>query len=362
MAAVVPPDYAIPDFETGETATESVAGQPVRMLTDVQTGTLIHQPSLSAGVETPSTAYPCLDTSLPPPEYQQTVDFTITKQPQAPVTLQEEIAALNALNQEREKNKKDENKPLTVKEKKKLEKSKKEIWQFVSKKLLSDPVFCNKVKKKKGKGLEDLKEKAEKCAVRIGLKLEKAGFSETRLWLMFKDNEKGILGFYDELSAAVSNGTIEADLDARKPKDRLDSELLKDGTVFKYIGQYIQGNPTPGRSRSESELPSTGDVQSILKLVGTNSGESSAGPNTEQNTPEPEFLDPFVKREGESEWEYSLRSYGKFKEYLINQSVPSEVVEAYVHTLVLAGYQYTPLHHCVNNFKPEEPEDPDQPP
>merc|ERR1719499_1229902 len=203
--------------------------------------------------------------TLPPPDYQQTVDITIAAPAAAPtaaVTLEEEIAALNALNQEREKNKKDD-KPLTLKEKKKLEKARKEIWQFVSKKLLSDPVLCSKVKKKKGKGVEDMKEKAEKCAVRIGLKLEKSGFSETRLWLMLKDNEKGIVGFHDELSAAVINETIETDLDARKPKDRLDAELLKDGTIFKYIGQYIQANPTIGKMASGNEtMPSTNDLQS----------------------------------------------------------------------------------------------------
>merc|ERR1719400_2094216 len=174
---------------------------------------------------------------------------------------------MNALNQETEKTRKD-NRPLTLKEKKKLEKSRKEIWQFVAKKLMADPVFCNKVKKKKTKGVDDIKEKAEKCAVRLGLKLEKSGFSETRLWLMLKDNEKGILGFYDELSAAVINETIETDLDARKPKDRLDAELLKDGTVFKYIGQYIQANPTLGK---HDAMPSSGDLQEILETVNTNS-------------------------------------------------------------------------------------------
>merc|ERR1711879_376394 len=88
---------------------DTMTGQPVRMLTDVQTGQLLHQPhqpSLSlepSSSLSTSSPYPCLDTSLPPPEYQQTVDFTITKQPQASsVSLEDEIAALNALNQERE--------------------------------------------------------------------------------------------------------------------------------------------------------------------------------------------------------------------------------------------------------------------
>ena len=83
--------------------------------------------------------------------------------------------------------------------------------------------------------------------------------------------------------AAVINGTIETDVEARQPRDRLDYELLKDGTVFKYIGQYIQGNPIQGRSRAESELLSTGDLQSILQLVNTNTGETSTGQETEQS-------------------------------------------------------------------------------
>merc|ERR1719195_2404810 len=290
------------------------------------------------------------------------MDITITAQPQAPaVNLEAEIAALNAMNQEREKNRKD-NRPLTLKEKKKLEKSRKEIWQFVAKKLIADPVFCNKVKKKKTKGVEDIKEKAEKCAVRIGLKLEKSGFSETRLWLMLKDNEKGILGFYEELSAAVINGTIETDIEARRPKDRLDSELLKDGTVFKYIGQYIQGNPTQGRSRSDSDLLTTGDLQSILQLVNTNTGEASAGAESEQNTPEPEPVDPLAKKECESDWDYSVRSFSPYKSYLSSQSVPSEVSDAYIHTLVLSGFTHPTLGQCVTNFQPPEPENPGEPP
>ena len=251
---------------------------------------------------------------------------------------------MNAINQENEKNRKD-NKPLTLKEKKKLEKSKKEIWQFVGKKLISDQLFCNKAKKKKLKGADDLKEKADKCAVRLGLKLEKSGFSETRLWLMLKDNEKGIVGFYDELTAAVINGTIESDLEARKPKDRLDAELLKDGTVFKYIGQYIQANPSPGRSASNpSPLPTTGDLQSILQAV-------------EHNEPEP--AEP---SEAESVWDAALRSFAPFKQYLQSQTVPAEVVEAYALTLVLSGFNYTSMTECVTNFQPPEPENPGEPP
>jgi len=366
LAAVVPPDYALTEY-ADPILTPTVPSQPIRLLTDVQTGQLIPQPNL-APVTTeasfPVTYQP--PPTLPPPDYEQTVDITIAKEPQAMEQREhmhpiDEFAAMNALNQENEKTRKD-NKPLTLKEKKKLEKSRKEIWQFVAKKLIGDPVFCNKVKKKKTKAVDDLKEKAEKCAVRLGLKLEKSGFSETRLWLMLKDNEKGILGFYDELSAAVINGTIETDVEARRPKDRLDSELLKDGTVFKYIGQYIQGNPTQGRSRSDSDLLSTGDLQSILQLVNTTTGEASTGPDSEQNTPEPEPVDPLAKREGESDWEYSLRSFSPFKAYLEVQSVPTEVSDAYIHTLVLSGFNYPILGQCVTNFQPPEPENPGEPP
>jgi len=369
LAAVVPPDYALTEY-SDPILTPTTPSQPIRLLTDVQTGQLIPQPALAPVI--PETSFQVPPTyqpppTLPPPDYEQTLDITIAKEPQGMVEQQQdhlpvdEFAAMNALNQETEKTRKD-NKPLTLKEKKKLEKSRKEIWQFVAKKLLADPVFCSKVKRKKTKGADDVKEKAEKCAVRLGLKLEKSGFSETRLWLMLKDNEKGILGFYDELSAAVINGTIETDMEARRPKDRLDSELLKDGTVFKYIGQYIQGNPTQGRSRSDSDLLTTGDLQSILQLVNTNTGEASIGAESEQNTPEPEPVDPLAKREGESDWDYSVRSFSPYKSYLSAQSVPAEVSDAYIHTLVLSGFTHPTLGQCVTNFQPPEPENPGEPP
>jgi len=155
LAAVVPPDYALTDY-SDPILTPTAPSQPIRLLTDVQTGQLIPQPNLAPVPETstyPST-YQAPPTQ-PPPDYEQTVDITIAKEPQAmeqqhqPV---DEFVAMNALNQENEKNRK-ENKPLTLKEKKKLEKSRKEIWQFVAKKLIADPVFCNKVKKKKTKGV-----------------------------------------------------------------------------------------------------------------------------------------------------------------------------------------------------------------
>ena len=84
---------------------------------------------------------------------------------------------------------------------------------------------------------------------------------------------------------------------------RLDAELLKDGTVFKYIGQYIQANLTPGWSASNpSPLPTTRDIQSILQAVEHN---------------EPELAEP---SETESIWVAALCSFAPFKQYLQSQS------------------------------------------
>merc|ERR1712106_437043 len=114
LAAVVPPDYALTDY-SDPILTPTAPSQPIRLLTDVQTGQLIPQPNLAPVPETstyPST-YQAPPTQ-PPPDYEQTVDITIAKEPQAmeqqhqPV---DEFVAMNALNQENEKNRK-ENKPL----------------------------------------------------------------------------------------------------------------------------------------------------------------------------------------------------------------------------------------------------------
>ena len=274
--AVVPPDYALTEYQDPTAEVPDVAAPPIRQLTDVTTGEIIPQPGIQVAgqlqtqVQAPvqevgnyyyPTAtpahqnYPAMaqtDLSLPPPNYVQTEVTTYSVPPQVNGNSQTyneaaELAAMNQLNDENAKARKEAEKPLTVKEKKKAEKAGKELWQFVAKKLLSDPVFCQKAKKKKAKSLDELKEKAEKCAVRIAMALEKGGYSEIRLWKIVKDNEKGIQGFSAELSSAVMNGDIEADVEARSPKHRLDAELLRDGAVFRYIGQYIQGNPCGGR-------------------------------------------------------------------------------------------------------------------
>jgi len=75
-------------------------------------------------------------------------------------------------------------------------------------------------------------QKAEKCAVRLALKLEKAGFSESRLWHLLKDNQKGIQGFYDEMKTAVISSVIEVDKDARKPKVFFFSTTLSFSLLF----------------------------------------------------------------------------------------------------------------------------------
>ncbi len=78
-------------------------------------------------------------------------------------------------------------------------------------------------------------QKAEKCAVRLALKLEKAGFSESRLWHLLKDNQKGIQGFYDEMKTAVLSSVIEVDRDAKKPKVSLTGRVEGGGGVGCYF-------------------------------------------------------------------------------------------------------------------------------
>ena len=112
--------------------------------------------------------------------------------------------------------------------------------------------------------------------------------------------------------------------------------------MFKYIGQYIQGNPTMGKISSNGEvIPSSGDLQSILDTV-----------HSTTTSPVPP----------ESDWEVAVKSFAPFKTYLTAQKVPPEVTEAYSLCLVLSGFTYTSLHTCVTNFQPPEPENPDEPP
>ena len=70
--------------------------------------------------------------------------------------------------------------------------------------------------------------------MRIAQKLEKGGFKEQRLWSILKDNEKGVVGFIDEMKVHLVEGFIDVDRESKKPKDKLDLELLSGGSVFRY--------------------------------------------------------------------------------------------------------------------------------
>ena len=61
------------------------------------------------------------------------------------------------------------------------------------------------------------------------------------MWAIVKD--KGPQGLCEDLRVAVLSCIIDTDPDSKKNKDILDSALLSDGNVFKFIGQYIQANP-----------------------------------------------------------------------------------------------------------------------
>ena len=381
-ASVVPPDYALTDYADPLQVVSEASGPPVRQLTDVSTGQIIPQPGSMPpaqqlaqqeySVPPPVTVtydYPP-PTNLPPPHYVQTEVTTFAKEPQpsAEVYQQQqvnteamELAAMNQLHEENLKNKKDSEKPLTVKEKKKAEKAGRELWQFVAKMLITDSVFCSKAKKKKAKSSEELKEKAEKCAVRIAITLEKAGFSELRLWKMMKDNEKGVQGFSTELASNVQNGTIEADPEARSPKHRLDAELLRDGAVFRYIGQYIQGNPAASGRKSTTppesveRLPSSSELQSILQATQTSELHGPA-------LPRPEELDPMQKAQHENDYDYATRSFVPLEAFFTTQHVSQPVAAAYCLTLVRAGFNYPRLRETCTNFQPPEPLNEGEPP
>jgi len=385
-ASVVPPDYALTDYADPLQVVPEVSGPPVRQLTDVSTGQIIPQPGTSMppaqqpaqqefSVPPPVTYDYPPPTTLPPPHYVQTEVTSFAKEPQPSAEVQYhqqqqqqqvnteamELAAMNQLHEENLKNKKDSEKPLTVKEKKKAEKAGRELWQFVAKMLITDSVFCSKAKKKKAKSSEELKEKAEKCAVRIAITLEKAGFSELRLWKMMKDNEKGVQGFSTELASNVQNGTIEADPEARSPKHRLDAELLRDGAVFRYIGQYIQGNPAASGRKSTTppesveRLPSSSELQSILQATQASELHGPA-------LPRPEELDPMQKAQHENDYDYATRSFVPLEAFFTTQHVSQPVAAAYCLTLVRAGFNYPRLRETCTNFQPPEPLNEGEPP
>ena len=65
--------------------------------------------------------------------------------------------------------------------------------------------------------------------------MEKGGFKEERLWKTLKDNERGVEGFIDAMKVQVTEGFIEVDRESKKPKDKLDADLLTKGVVFRLV-------------------------------------------------------------------------------------------------------------------------------
>lgn len=365
-------------------------------------------PAPLMGLVLPPPASASLRQSLSPPqEVAQTyrhepVISTVmhSVEPSPPVYHQPEIHTAVSVDSEQEQqqraSREREMKPLTAKEKKRLDMLQKEVWQYVGRKIFNDKIFLSRRKKKGGtfspeEDKEELK-KAEKCAVRLALRLEKAGYSETRLWHLLKDNQKGIQGFYDEMKTAVISGAIEVDRDTKKPKEKLEADLLLDGTVFKYIGEYIQANPfqmnkTRRLSSADSAaggaavlqpqleedrlmqqqqvLPSTNDLQSILyyaKSLPTAAAATTATATTTTTTTRPDHL---VPQEGESAHLFALRSLADLRSYMTVQLVRTlkmEVAAAtdmaahYAETLATAGFNYITLRDTIANYRPPEPE------
>merc|ERR1719509_438035 len=119
---------------------------------------------------------------------------------------------------------------LTAKQKKKIEKSRNPLWQFVAKMLLNDENFQQMRKKKKKlsplEEREDIHRRGDEAAIRISLKLEKAGFDDPKLWTIVKD--KGPQGLCEDLRVAVLSCIIETNPDSSKKKDVMDATLLSD--------------------------------------------------------------------------------------------------------------------------------------
>jgi hypothetical protein len=198
-------------------------------------------------------------------------------------------------------------KPLSQKQRKKIEKSRNPLWQFVAKRLLSDEIFQQKRKKKKKdmsqiEEKEDIRRRADESAIRISLKLEKAGFDDPKLWTIVKD--KGPQGLCEDLRVAVLSCIIETEPDSKKNKDTLDAALLSDGNVFKFIGQYIQANPIQIK-KSITSTPQEGTtataatavdsmtstyLQAILSQAGSLPGQSQASDDSRSMSDLANFL------------------------------------------------------------------------
>ena len=61
--------------------------------------------------------------------------------------------------------------------------------------------------------------------------------------LLLKDNEKGVDGFCDEMKVAVVSGLIEIDKDSKKAKEKLDTDLLSTGIIFRLVNGIVHCNP-----------------------------------------------------------------------------------------------------------------------
>jgi hypothetical protein len=155
-------------------------------------------------------------------------------------------------------------------------------------------------------------------------------------------------------------------------QDKLDADLLLDGTVFKYIGEYIQANPfqmnkTRRLSSADSAapsaiqpLPSNNDLQNILQYAKSLPAAVAAPPVTQPVRP-----DQLVPNEGESAFAFAVRSLGDLRNYIAVQLVrtlqlevgtASDTAAHYVETLATAGFNYAALRETVTHFQPPEPE------
>ena len=170
-------------------------------------------------------------------------------------------------------------------------------------------------------------------------------------------------------------------------KDKLDADLLLDGTVFKYIGEYIRANPfqmnktrrlssaesvaatpqplqqDPRLMQQQQVLPSTNDLQNILqyaKSLAPATTVSAAAATQSSSRP-----DQLVPLEGESAHAFSLRSLADLRNFIavqlvrtLKMEVPSasETAAQYAETLAMAGFNYAKLRDTITNYQPPEPE------
>lgn len=171
----------------------------------------------------------------------------------------------------------------------------------------------------------------------------------------------------------------------------MDAELLLDGTVFKYIGEYIQANPfqmnkTRRLSSADSAatatanilpeslqqdprlvqhqqqqiLPSTNDLQNILQFAKSLPAAPAAAAAQKPLRP-----DQLVAADGESTHDFALRSLADLRSYVAVQLVrtlkmevaaATEMAGHYVETLAIAGFNYLSLRDTIANYRPPEPE------